>query len=63
MANLINNLTIKAKLLAGFGTIIAVLAIVSTLSYTHFVTVGHEVEEMELAAEELALAANLEVQF
>ena len=63
MMNLLNNVSIKLKLFFGYGLMIVAMVLVGGLSYVHFVTVAHEVEEMELAAEELALAANIEVKW
>lgn len=61
--NFISNMSVSRKLLFGFGAVIAVFVFVTGLTYLNFVKVGHEVEEMEEAAEELALAANIELKF
>jgi methyl-accepting chemotaxis protein len=57
------NLKLMTKFAAGFGAVISVFLVVIALAYVNFVKIGHEVEEMETAAKELALAANVEVQF
>ncbi len=57
------NQRLMTKFAGGFGAVIAVFLVVIALAYVNFVKVGHEVEEMETAAKELSLAANVEVQF
>jgi len=56
-------MTLAKKLSLGFGGVIVIFLVVIVLSYANFVKVGHEVEEMEASAQELALAAAMEVQF
>lgn len=61
--NVFSNMKINSKLLSGFGAVIAVFLLVLALAYWNFVKVGHEIEEMEDAAVELALAADIELKF
>ncbi|WP_085899717.1 HAMP domain-containing methyl-accepting chemotaxis protein [Kiloniella majae] len=61
--NFLSNLKINTKLLGSFGVVILVFFSVMGLAYWNFVKVGHEVEEMELAAKELELATNIELKF
>ena len=63
MTNFSNNLNIKAKLLAGFGSVVAIMAVVAILSYTNFVTVSHEIEELVKVADEAAEVAHIEAEF
>ncbi len=62
-SNFFSDMVVSRKLLTGFGSVICIFTVVLALTYWNFVRVGHEVEEMEEAAEELALAANIELQF
>lgn len=57
------DLKLIVKTVGGFAAVISVFLVVMGLSYAALVKIGHEVEEMETAAEELALAANVELQF
>ena len=57
------NWKVVAKITAGFGSVIAVFIIVLALSFWNFVTIDHEVEEMESAVIELSLAADIETKF
>ena len=57
------NMKIQAKVMLGFACVIVIFMGIIVLSFVSFVTISHEVEEMETAAEELALAANVEVKF
>jgi len=57
------DLRLIVKTIGGFTAVIAVFLVVIGLSYAALVKIGHEVEEMEVAAQELALAANVELQF
>ncbi|MBT5498642.1 MAG: methyl-accepting chemotaxis protein [Alphaproteobacteria bacterium] len=57
------NWKVITKITAGFGSVIAVFIVVLALSFWNFVTIGHEVEEMESAAIELSLAADIEIKF
>jgi hypothetical protein len=59
----IANLGLTTKTTAGFLVVIAVFLAVIGLAYGAFVKIGHQVEEMEVAAEELALVSNVELQF
>lgn len=61
--NLFSNMKLRPKLLSGFSVVIGIFVLVLALAYSHFVKIGHEVEEMETAAEELAMAANIELKF
>ena len=61
--NFFSNIRISRKLLSGFGVVILIFCIVLGLAYTNFVLVGHEIEKMEEAAEELSLAADIELKF
>lgn len=54
---------VMTKITAGFGSVIAVFMVVLALSFWNFVTIEHEVKEMESAAVELSLAANVEIKF
>ena len=56
-------LGLQAKMTLGFGCVIAVFLIVIGWSFFNFVVVVEEVHEMEEAAEELALAADIEIKF
>ncbi|WP_421783918.1 HAMP domain-containing methyl-accepting chemotaxis protein [Kiloniella litopenaei] len=62
-SNFLSNLKITQKLLGSFGVVILIFLSVMGLSYWNFAKVGHEVEEMELAAKELELASNIELKF
>ncbi|MEQ9172378.1 MAG: HAMP domain-containing methyl-accepting chemotaxis protein [Rhodospirillales bacterium] len=57
------DLKLIVKMIGGFTAVVTVFLIVIGLSYGALVKIGHEVEEMETAAVELALAANVELQF
>ena len=57
------NWKVITKITAGFGSVIAVFIVVLALSFWNFVTIGHEVEEMECAVIELSLAADIETKF
>lgn len=57
------DLKLTVKTIGGFVAVISVFLVVIGLSYGALVKIGHEVAEMETAAEELALAANVELQF
>lgn len=57
------NWKVVAKITAGFGSVIAVFIVVLALSFWNFVTIDHEVEEMESAVIELSLAADIETKF
>jgi CHASE3 domain sensor protein len=57
------NWKVVTKITAGFGSVIAVFIVVLALSFWNFVTIGHEVEEMESAVIELSLAADIETKF
>lgn len=48
------NWKVVAKITAGFGSVIAVFIVVLALSFWNFVTIDHEVEEMESAVIELS---------
>ncbi|MBT3904515.1 MAG: methyl-accepting chemotaxis protein [Rhodospirillaceae bacterium] len=63
MKKLANDLPIKAKLFVGFGIVIAIMGVMSVLSYSNFVTVGHEVEELTKIADEAAEVAHIEAEF
>ena len=57
------NWKVVTKITAGFGSMIAVFIVVLVLSFWNFMTIAHEVEEMESAAIELSLAADIEIKF
>ena len=57
------DLKLIVKTIGGFVAVISVFLVVIGLSYSALVKIDHEVAEMEAAADELALAANVELQF
>ncbi len=61
--NMFSDMKVGRKLMVGFGLQILIFTVVAALSYWNFVKVGHEVHEMEDAAEELALSADIELKF
>ena len=63
IAGAISNLNLTTKTVTGFLTVIAVFLVVIGLAYQALVTINHEVEEMEVAAQELALTSEIEISF
>ncbi|MEQ8506578.1 MAG: HAMP domain-containing methyl-accepting chemotaxis protein [Rhodospirillales bacterium] len=63
VARRMGNLSLTAKTVSGFLAVISVFLVVIGLAYSALVTISHEVEEMEIAAQELALASKIEIQF
>jgi len=57
------NFKVGHKILTGFSVVILIFSVVLGLAYLNFTEVGDQVEKMDMAAEELALAANIELKF
>ena len=59
----VSDLKLIVKTIGGVVAVISVFLVVIGLSYSALVNIDHEVAKMEAAADELALAANVELQF
>ena len=62
-AGLVSNLSIRIKILAGFGLVLAILAIVAANSYFSFTGVASDVSAYSNAAEEASISAKIETNF
>ena len=61
--NFFQNLSVRIKIFSGFGATMVLMVAIFGFGYSGFVTVSHEVEEMNKAAEEVAVIAHIENEF
>jgi len=60
---IIENLSIRQKLFGGVGIVLILMVMVFGFGFKGFVTVGHEIDEMAIAAEEVSEFAVIEAKF
>jgi methyl-accepting chemotaxis protein len=59
----VENLSVTTKIYSSFGVVLLLLVTIFAFGFNGFVTVGHEIEEMNEAAEEVASIAHIEAKF
>ena len=59
----LSNVSIRAKILAGFGVVVLLLGVVAGFGYFSLKTIGHEVDELIEVIHEASLVSKIETEF
>jgi len=63
MMGFLNNMRLRARVLSGFGVVLAIMVVISVVSFIQFSTVNHEVEQFAELAGEVQLIEKVEIDF
>lgn len=63
VSGFLSNVSIRAKILAGFGVVVLLLGVVAGFGYFGLQTVGHEVDELNEVVHEASLVTKIEAEF